>query len=401
MLLVSAGDVYSGGDRYNRLKCQFIGRAMGLFEYDAVALGEMDLGFGLAAIVEDSRENRVNIVCANLFGKDAGQNDGGEDTPETQTGAANGLPVFPAYRIVDTGGVKIGVVGVLSPATKNRKMAVENGFVEAMTYVIRAPIPVLADVVPRVREEADLVLLLAHMEKSELDSVLAAVDGVDIVVMGHSAKPSVTTEPVILHGVPVYQASHQGQYLGRALMTLDRAGRIIESTNEITLLDRSIPDDPEMAALVREFETENRSYQKKLFAEEQLGDHAGANRPRDVFLGVANCQRCHVDEFEAYIGSRHARAYSTLSGLFKHRDSGCVICHSTGYGEPGGFTGSRMVGNMVDLIDVQCEACHGPGRDHSRDGSYAAVARESCVKCHTKEQDPEFDFATAWGAIEH
>jgi hypothetical protein len=402
VLLVSAGDVYGGGDVYNRLKCRFISRMMGWFGYDAVALGETDLSFGLDAIVEDAGENGVNIVCANLFGKNpAGNDDADGDGQPTGTDATDSPTVFPAYRIVERGGVRFGVIGAISPAVKNRSMAIETGSVEALTYTIRAPIPVLNRVIPLVREASDVIVLLAHMEKSELDSVLAAVDGVDVAVLGHSNKPSVTTEPVDLQGVPVYMASHQGQYVGRLLLTFDSNKQITGSSNEITLLDRAIADDAEMAALVREFELENRSYQKRLFAEEQLADRSGSEHARDVYLGVANCQRCHKQEFESYTATRHASAYATLSGLFKHRDSGCVPCHSTGYGVPGGFTGSRTIGSTMDLIDVQCEACHGPGEEHSRDGRYREIAKQSCAGCHTKEQDPKFDFARAWEKIAH
>ena len=125
------------------------------------------------------------------------------------------------------------------------------------------------------------------------------------------------------------------------------------------------------------------------------------SKGQDVYLGVANCQRCHIDAFDSYLATRHARAYATLSEGFMHRDSGCVPCHSTGYGLKGGFDGVRIPGGMVDLIDVQCEACHGPGASHSRDGSYRTVARERCINCHTEEQDPEFDFEKAWKKIAH
>jgi mono/diheme cytochrome c family protein len=102
-----------------------------------------------------------------------------------------------------------------------------------------------------------------------------------------------------------------------------------------------------------------------------------------------------------YTGTRHARAYATLSSQFVHRDTNCVGCHVTGFGEAGGFSGVRMRGTSVDLIDVQCEACHGPGRDHARDGSYRATAIQSCVRCHTPNDDPDFDFATDWPKIAH
>jgi len=116
---------------------------------------------------------------------------------------------------------------------------------------------------------------------------------------------------------------------------------------------------------------------------------------------VASCQSCHREAFDAYTHTAHARAYATLAAGFVHRDTNCVGCHVTGYEEEGGFTGMRLRNAPVDLIDVQCEACHGPGSDHSRDGSYRTNATESCVTCHTPHEDPDFDFARDWEKIRH
>lgn len=391
MLLISGGDTYGGRDAYNRPKCQFIGRMMSRFGYDAAALGETDLAFGLDAIVEDAREAGLKIVCANVYRKTAAE---GSEPPRVRVEPE---PVFPPYRIVEKGGIRFGIVAALSPAVKNAKVAAETGEIEALTYVIRSPGPVLEEIVPIVKERSDFVVLLAHMSKAELDSVLVSVPGVDMVLLGHSGKPQVTMEPTEVQGVPVYMASHQGQYLGRAVLSFDGDRTLREKTNEIRLLDAAVPDDPEVAALVAEFEEENRRQQKEIFVQQEL-THTG---PSDIYLGVAACRRCHAGAFDAYTRTGHAQAYKTLSAVHMHRDSGCLPCHSTGYGAAGGFAGARVPGALVDLIDVQCEACHGPARDHSRDGRYLETARNSCAQCHTAEQDPDFDYATEWEKIEH
>ena len=84
-----------------------------------------------------------------------------------------------------------------------------------------------------------------------------------------------------------------------------------------------------------------------------------------------------------------------------NRDADCIGCHTTGFGQPGGFAGTRRPGSQTDLIDVECEACHGPGAKHRRDGGYVTDAVESCVKCHTKEEDSDFNQKAAWEKIAH
>jgi hypothetical protein len=195
------------------------------------------------------------------------------------------------------------------------------------------------------------------------------------------------------------RATYQGMNIGELGITL--AGRSMESyRNRIYPLMTSFPDDPETARMLDAFDAENRESQKMLYAREQLkraDDVPGGNR----YLGVGTCQSCHVKEFEVYTGTAHARAFETLSSQFVHRDTNCVGCHVTGWGDMGGFSGVRPRGALIDLVDVQCEACHGPGSEHTRDGTYAARAAGSCVKCHTKTDDPDFDYDTYWPRVAH
>ncbi len=226
-----------------------------------------------------------------------------------------------------------------------------------------------------------------------------AVDGIDFMVLGHDPQGRPLGEPVMVGKTALVRATYQGMHIGELGIQLS-GGKMEGYRNRVYPLIASFPDDPEMAKLLDAFDAENRESQKELYAREQLkraDDVPGGNR----YLGVAACQSCHLEEFEVYMGTAHARAYVTLSSQFVHRDTNCVGCHVTGYGDAGGFSGVRARGALVDLVDVQCEACHGPGSEHARDGNYAGRAVESCVKCHTETDDPDFDFDTDWPRVAH
>jgi hypothetical protein len=182
-------------------------------------------------------------------------------------------------------------------------------------------------------------------------------------------------------------------------ITLGADRRVADTRNTLHWLEATIPDDPDMAARLDRFDEENRQIQKELYARQQLAAADGG--PSHRYVGVGTCQSCHQAAFEVYMHSAHAHAFETLSSQFVHRDSNCVGCHVTGYGDTGGFSGVRSRGAMVDLVDVQCEACHGPGSEHARDGTYAQRAVESCVTCHTENDDPDFDFDRDWAKIAH
>ena len=59
--------------------------------------------------------------------------------------------------------------------------------------------------------------------------------------------------------------------------------------------------------------------------------------------------------------TRHAFAYQTLQKKERYFDAGCVSCHTTGFGYSTGF----QIGDPDSTLEgVQCETCHGPGKQH-------------------------------------
>lgn len=157
------------------------------------------------------------------------------------------------------------------------------------------------------------------------------------------------------------------------------------------------------------------------------------------YVGHKKCKNCHAkeaigDQYGIWIESSHAKTYATLStekavewaaeaGVSDPQtDERCVSCHTTAYGVP-----DEMVSKKFDRTDgVQCEACHGPGKDYrkkkimiDRDKSLAAglilPTEAVCVECHNDESpawNPErytladgtktgFDYEQAKAAIAH
>ncbi len=398
VVVCTAGDFYGTADIFNEAKSRFVARMMDQLGYDAIGVGEMDLNFGLATLVADVRSLGLPVVCANLRAKTDSLRIRGEGPAAA---AADRLgSAFPPYRVVSTAGSRFGFVGLISPATKVKPAAQKDEPVEAITYSLDDPVAVAKSVIPELRAACDVLVVLAHMGEEEAVALVAAVPGIDLVVLGHDPAGRPLGQPRTAGGARILRATSQGQNIGELNVKLGDDHRLADAFNRIHIMDASHRDDPEMAKRVEGFDEENRKLQKELFARQQLqGDEQDPFGGR--YLGVGACQSCHVEEFDVYAHTRHARAYATLASQFVHRDTNCVGCHVTGYGEAGGFQGVRVRGADVDLIDVQCEACHGPGADHARDGSYRDTAIASCVKCHTPNDDPDFDFSTDWPKIAH
>jgi len=395
LLLCSAGDFYGTADEFNEPKSRFVARMMGYLKYDAIGVGEMDLNYGLAVLQEDVATYGLPVTCANLIAK-------GELEPDAGSVQKRLGTVFPPYLVVERDGVRFGFVGLISPETKARQRRADGqpSRVEGINYIIEDPREAAEAVIPLARKACDVLILLAHMDRTELDKLLPDFPQVSIAVIGHEPRTTAIGVPEQVGEAMLVKATSQGQNIGRLQFSVGDDGRITDVHNTIAFLNDKYPDDPDVVAMLDEFDVENRKIQKVLFAKSQLRASKG-QKESSRYLGVGACQTCHAEAFEVYSKTAHAHAFQTLAAQFVHRDTNCVGCHVTGWKDRGGFDGRQHRGAGVDLIDVQCEACHGPGSEHRRDGSYARAAVESCVRCHTKNDDPDFDFDTDWPKIAH
>jgi hypothetical protein len=132
------------------------------------------------------------------------------------------------------------------------------------------------------------------------------------------------------------------------------------------------------------------------------------------FVGFKKCRTCHKKEeignqYDIWLESRHAKAYETL-GTEKAKkwgaeagvdnpqtDDRCIKCHSTAHGVPD----DRVSKKFDRTAGVQCESCHGAGKDYKkkkimmdRDKAVAngliIPTEEVCTACHNDES-PAWD----------
>jgi cytochrome c553 len=128
-------------------------------------------------------------------------------------------------------------------------------------------------------------------------------------------------------------------------------------------------------------------------------DAAEEKKAEHDYVSAKKCKTCHKAQFASWSETGHAKAFDLLSDEEKKKPE-CVGCHTTG--------------NLADgtlLEGVQCEACHGPGKDYKSakimskkkwkadpekhlkmalDAGLVLPTEETCVKCHTKEGNANF-----------
>ncbi|NUQ65023.1 MAG: hypothetical protein HUU20_21370 [Pirellulales bacterium] len=116
------------------------------------------------------------------------------------------------------------------------------------------------------------------------------------------------------------------------------------------------------------------------------------------YVGTKRCASCHFEQYMTWKKSKHALSFENLPPAYKS-NAACLQCHTTGFGQPGGFQDEA---STPDLVGNTCENCHGPGSEHCKIAEgFAAkktlspeeqkAAKESiwritpdngCAKCH-------------------
>lgn len=117
-----------------------------------------------------------------------------------------------------------------------------------------------------------------------------------------------------------------------------------------------------------------------------------------VYVGSEACGQCHEQQYESYKAySKKSSSFESIlkmkKGLTETELKECYSCHTTGYGQPGGFQSAEKT---PQLKNAGCEVCHGPGSAHAEsedpDDIQRALDIKSCESCHNEERVKTFDY---------
>lgn len=369
--LLDGGDFLGNGSiQGNRDRADLVMEAMARMGYRVATLGEVEFGYGWPFVQELAQKHGLEFVCANAFD------------------AKTGKPLMPSYVIRQVGEYRVAVFGMLSPDLAIAPLTADP------PPEIRDPLEIGAELVPRLRQQADYVVGLLHMSMPKAKQFTQQVGGLDMVVFSHDPALRPKLELVEDTQVPSLRPGTRGQRVGIVdLAPNDSTGRV-EFTGAVVPLDGTVPEQAAMGALVtaRDAEINSRIGLENARRTAERVLEKGEAR----FLGDVTCQRCHTDVQEHWAQTAHAHAFATLEKDDHQKDASCLACHTTGYGTPSGYAEPT---SSPDMRNVQCEACHGQGSAHGP--GYAAAAWKSCAACHTKDMSPGFKERPAWREIEH
>lgn len=252
-------------------------RAAAYLHYDAMGLGNHDFNFGLRALDAALQQAPCPVVCSNMSRRDPG------NAPDfTHFAILDRIIRTPAGEFP----IRIGVLSFLPPQTMRWDSDHLAGLVEVEDIVTSAKAWL-----PRLEQAScDLVVALAHTglgppgstKGGEYDAApLAALDGIDAVIAGHTHMllpgpdhagiAGVDTDRGLVHGKPVVMAGYGGTHLGLIDLDLEAAPegrwRVSGGAAELRPIalrqaDGSVaalaPEDPGLVAVLAEDHADTR-----------------------------------------------------------------------------------------------------------------------------------------------
>lgn len=101
------------------------------------------------------------------------------------------------------------------------------------------------------------------------------------------------------------------------------------------------------------------------------------------------CKDCHKEVHEAWSKTKHSSTLNRLSSADQEKE--CAACHVTG-----ALTPIHLESKVVNA-GVQCETCHGPGREHAESAAGGGTPKPTsmkpdqrlCEQCHNSKS-PRF-----------
>ncbi|MCM2398504.1 5'-nucleotidase C-terminal domain-containing protein [Rhizobium sp. S95] len=242
ILTLDAGDQFQGSLFYTTYKSAPIAEFMNGIGFDAIEIGNHEF--------DDGPEELAKFIEALKFPMISGNTLAGLDSPVADK--------FKPYIIKEFGSEKVAVVGVLATDTDETSSPGDS-------ILFAEPIGYLKEAVKEIEAQGvNKIVLLSHVGYTVDQRIAAAVDGIDVIVGGHSHTLLSSTDekavgpyPTLVKNpsgkeVPIVTAYAYSKYLGDLKVVFDDAGAVKSAEGAPILLDASVTPDAGYTAKVAE-----------------------------------------------------------------------------------------------------------------------------------------------------
>lgn len=363
LVAISGGQLIANESSRDRLKSEYVLRGFASFGYDAVAVRWRDLAYGVEFIEE-------------------------HDIPWMASNWRNPSDKIVTSRLIEREGIKLRVFSWLNPKRSPFRQ------MDQSHWLSHDDLQTVKQGLKEANDRGEMTVLLTAWPLRKVKKVFD-LDNVDLLMV--RAAYEEYSEPQREGSTLVIQPGSRGMRLGRLdLFFVD--GVISDASHQVIQMPESVNDDPALLDWYAEY---NAKVKEAYLAQVEI-EKALQSGQRD-YVGAEQCQSCHESQFTTWQGMKHANAFSSLENVGKSFDPDCIGCHTVGF-EQGGYVDFSLT---PELLNVQCESCHGAGRDHIQSGGEQATPNqvmpilERCQQCHEGSHSPDFDLELYWPKIAH
>lgn len=238
-LLLDAGDALQGLSLSDVSQGHNALEVMNMMNFNAMVPGNHEFDWGAENLLSLAQEAEFPLVAVNFIK------------------SRDEAPMLPMYILEEIKDISIAVIGVITPDM--HELAVPKNIAG---YKFPDPTPLLQALVPELKKEFDVVIVLAHMglEGKHTSTRLAEdVPDIDIIIDGHDHIP--LPEGLTVGNTLIANAGEYGEYLGEIKLTV-KGGKIFRKKASLIKAEtiNKTPPKQEIVKLITE--------QKEKFAKE-------------------------------------------------------------------------------------------------------------------------------------
>lgn len=229
-IFVLAGDTLSPSVASQLFKGRQMISAWNALNLDYATFGNHEFDFGPFEFLERMKDSKFHWICANVIDKDSGSTFG---------------QVSP-YVIRDIDGVKVGIIGFLTPDTVNQSRP-------GPRIAIEDPVKIAQKYIPEMKAKgAQVIVGLTHLTIAQ-DQELAKAAPFDLIMGGH--------EHYLINAyaghAPILKMGSDARYLGKIQVSFSTKKNAVENIVwEVMPVNSELKEDPDMLKAIHSYDDE-------------------------------------------------------------------------------------------------------------------------------------------------
>lgn len=330
VLLLDAGDVFTGTPEGSLPKGVLMAELMNSLRYDAMALGNHDFDQGAEVLGGFGDKASFPILAANLL-------------PLSGPVADRATPHVSPITIVERAGVKIGIIGLLTPETPHitHKDA-------AASFEFGDPSVAVRDALGSLKAEgAQFAVILSHMGQEQEKALADTLDPalVPLVLGGHSHTAIDPMYKAPGSGVAYLQTGAHLSSVSHTTLTITPEGVTVEGGHLVPLNAGDWSPDPELVEVISRYSPEI----EKVMGQEVGKCETGLTRQKEGF-GSSSLGNLIGDAMRG--AAKADVALQNKTGIRAELDAGTVTVRSLFEVEPfgNGLVNLKLTGAQLREI---------------------------------------------------